>query len=291
MNPIDLTWLSQVKAFCEVGGSAGPSSTTKDDAIIAAQITAFSQWVLTYCSRETLNSVQSFTEVYDGNGSDRIFLRNSPIQSITSVQVGALSLPLSSSFLNGGVFIEQSKRSIGIRRPAAGSSSLSTYYPPGGNQYFAKGLGNIQVVYTAGYPPQTQTQELETIAAQTVPLVYPTWVSDLGVLFYPSLVPMVLVGSNPATGQYSVSNGTYVFAAADNGKQVLVSYTYNAPPADLEFACRRTVGTWYKRRGWIDQSSKELHTENTGGTTRYQSWPLRPEDRITINSYKRYALV
>jgi|SRR5579872_6785025 len=284
MNPIDLTWLSQVKAFAEV-------SSIKDDAIIAAQITAFSQWVLIYCSRETLNSIQTFTEVYDGNGSDRMFLRNSPIQSITSVQVGSVSFPLSTSFLNGGIFIEQSKRSIGIRRPAAGSSSLSTFYPPGGNNYFCKGIGNIQVVYTAGYPAQTQTQELETIAAQTIALQYPTWASDLGVLFYPSLVPLVNVASSPAAGQYSVANGLYVFNSADNAKQVLVSYTYNAPPADLEFACRRTVGVWYKRRGWIDQSSKDLHAENTGGTTRYQNWVMRPEDRMTINSYKRLALV
>jgi hypothetical protein len=283
MNSIDLTWLSQVKAFAEV-------SSAKDDAIIASQITAFSQWVLTYCSRETLNSVQSFTEIYDGNGSDRMFLRNSPIQSVTSLQVGAVSFPLSTSFVNGGIFIEQSKRSIAIRRPAAGSSSLSTFYPPGGNQYFSKGVGNIQAVYTAGYPVQTQTQELDTIVLQTISLQFPTWASDLGVVFYPSLVPLVNVPSAPAAGQYSVSNGIYVFNATDNAKQVLVSYTYNAPPADLEFAVRRTVGIYYKRRAWIDQSSKDIHAENTGGTTHYQNWPMRPEDRITINSYKRLAL-
>jgi hypothetical protein len=285
MNPIDLTWLSQVKAFAEVQGP-------KDDGIISDQITAFSKWVLTYCGKDTLNTVQSFNEIYNGNGSFRLFLRNSPIQSLSLVQVGPTALPLSQGFNQAGVFIEQSGKSIAIRAVGNSGSEISNFYPSLGNGYsFWKGVGNVQVQYTAGYPAQTQTNELETIASQTIPLDFPTWASDISVLFYPSLVALTKVPSAPTTGQYAVSNGIYVFAAGDNAKQVLVSYTYNAPPPDLEFACRRTVGTWYKRRAWLDQKSKSISAQGATGTTSYRDWPLAPEDRITINSYKRYALV
>jgi hypothetical protein len=286
VNAIDLTWLSQVKDFVEVS-----PTNTKDDQIIANQITAFSQWVLTYCSRDTLNSTSTFTEVYDGNGSQRLFLRNSPIQSLTSVQVGPVVEPLSSGFATYGVFIEQSQKSIAFRQGYAGTYT-STFFPGGCSRgSFWKGLGNVQVVYVAGYPAQTQSNELETIASNTITLDYPTWVSNISVVYYPSLTALTLVASAPTVGEYAVSDGLYVFNSGDNGNQVLVSYTYNAPPPDLEFACRRTVGTWYKRRGWLDQSSKSLSAQGATGTTSYRSWPLAPEDRITINSYKRYAVV
>lgn len=54
-----------------------------------------------------------------------------------------------------------------------------------------------------------------------------TWSRDLGVIDANGL-PMTRVASAPATGQYSVSAGTYTFAAADVGKQVFISYAYSA---------------------------------------------------------------
>ena len=46
-------------------------------------------------------------------------------------------------------------------------------------------------------------------------------------------VPMGKVGGSPAAGQYAVAtsgnNGQYTFAAADAGKQVVITYTYSVP--------------------------------------------------------------
>lgn len=54
-----------------------------------------------------------------------------------------------------------------------------------------------------------------------------TFVADLGVQDTSGNV-FTRVASAPTTGQYSVSAGTYTFAAADTGKAVLISYEYSA---------------------------------------------------------------
>ena len=54
-----------------------------------------------------------------------------------------------------------------------------------------------------------------------------TWTADLGVR-NASGVPMTRVATAPATGQYTVAAGVYVFATADVGLQVFISYQYTA---------------------------------------------------------------
>lgn len=53
-----------------------------------------------------------------------------------------------------------------------------------------------------------------------------TWVADSGVVDLTSGLTMTRVASGPTTGQYSVSAGVYLFAAADTGHSVLISYAY-----------------------------------------------------------------
>lgn len=56
-----------------------------------------------------------------------------------------------------------------------------------------------------------------------------TYVTDLGVYFTATGVPLTKVASAPSTGQYSVTSaGVYTFAAADQGLGVKISYTYTA---------------------------------------------------------------
>ena len=54
-----------------------------------------------------------------------------------------------------------------------------------------------------------------------------TWSRDLGVLDSNGRA-MTRVASAPTTGQYTVSAGVYVFAAADVGPTVYISYEYTA---------------------------------------------------------------
>lgn len=55
-----------------------------------------------------------------------------------------------------------------------------------------------------------------------------TWVTDLGVIYKATGLPLTRVASGPAAGQYSVSAGVYTFAAADTTLLVKISYTYTA---------------------------------------------------------------
>lgn len=54
-----------------------------------------------------------------------------------------------------------------------------------------------------------------------------TWTLDLGVR-NANGVPMTRVASTPTTGQYSVANGVYTFAAADTGLTVYINFQYTA---------------------------------------------------------------
>jgi hypothetical protein len=55
-----------------------------------------------------------------------------------------------------------------------------------------------------------------------------TFLTDLGVSYQNSSIELIKVASSPITGQYSVnaSTGAYLFAAADTGLNVLISYAY-----------------------------------------------------------------
>ncbi|MGB6176561.1 MAG: hypothetical protein WBF43_09540 [Methylocella sp.] len=53
-----------------------------------------------------------------------------------------------------------------------------------------------------------------------------TWVDDAGVLYATTGLPLTLVASSPAAGQYSVAAGVYTFNTSDAGKAVLINYTY-----------------------------------------------------------------
>lgn len=53
-----------------------------------------------------------------------------------------------------------------------------------------------------------------------------TWVEDMGVRDAATGAPLARVSSAPTAGEYSVSSGTYTFASADAGSNVIISYIY-----------------------------------------------------------------
>lgn len=55
-----------------------------------------------------------------------------------------------------------------------------------------------------------------------------TFLNDLGVHLLSDGTPLTKVASGPTTGQYSFAAGVYTFAAADEGINVLIDYTYSA---------------------------------------------------------------
>lgn len=289
-NAIDLTMLAAVKNRAEV-------KSTTDDNEIAAAITGFSQWLLNRSGKSTLNSVASLDEVYDGNGNSRIFLRSSPILTLGTVTINGVAVPLSPSWNQWGAYVEQSKKSIGLR---GGIGNFSTFpYPTsllspwarGKGPVFIIGQGNVEIVYTAGYDPVSIVNEIDVITSQTIQLQQAVWVSDDGVKRYPSLTPMTLVASAPDPGEYAVSAGLYTFNVADEGLQVAVSYVGNQAPYDLEYAVRCVVAINYKRKGWQDQESRSTSMQGSSATTRYRNWDWPPEYESVFDYYCRQTFI
>lgn len=61
-----------------------------------------------------------------------------------------------------------------------------------------------------------------------------TWAFDLGVR-NSNGIPMTRVASGPTTGQYSVTAGAYLFAAADVGQLMFISYQYTATSTSAKY--------------------------------------------------------
>jgi hypothetical protein len=66
------------------------------------------------------------------------------------------------------------------------------------------------------------------VTTYTVDATQSTWSEDAGVYDYTAQKWMSQVASAPATGQYSVANGTYTFAAADASHLVGLYYKYTS---------------------------------------------------------------
>lgn len=78
---------------------------------------------------------------------------------------------------------------------------------------------------------QTQFGEITSVPAVS-PFTYSSafhsnFVVDQGVVYASTGLPMRVVASAPAVGQYSVVSGVYTFSSADAGAAILVSYSYS----------------------------------------------------------------
>jgi hypothetical protein len=142
-NVNDLVQLDDVKNWLGIN-----LNNTDNDGIIQLLISGFTKYVSNRTGIASFTQVNTYNEVYNGNGANRIFLKNYPIQSVISIQVGAYAVPQSTGLLYPGWFIEQDQKSIAIRY--AGDGFYMTPYSifP---QNFMRGTGNVQVNYTAGY--------------------------------------------------------------------------------------------------------------------------------------------
>jgi hypothetical protein len=176
-NPIDLTTLTAVKKWATVAAAG-------DDQEIQDCITAFSSWVLTRTGRGPQDgsipsaspfvTPVSYTENYDGNGSDKMFLRNSPIQSVTTLTINGVVIPLSAAWNQTGYVITGDKKAIALRNGNGGGNAPSfTTTTFGGwmlGRYFIRGIQNVNVVYSAGYAGVPF--DLEMCARKVVALNY-----------------------------------------------------------------------------------------------------------------------
>lgn len=177
-NAIDLTTLAAVKAWLSL-------TSTTDDQVVQDCITAASlYWLhatglgpqdLTNPTASPLNSVVPYSEVYDGSGSNRLFLRNRPIVAVSSLSIGAIAIQASSGVNVPGYVIDGTRKSISLRGgfgpPVSGQLLRVGFANLRGND---RGFGNdvqgVAVAYTAGY--SATPFDVEMACRQQVALNY-----------------------------------------------------------------------------------------------------------------------
>jgi hypothetical protein len=238
-----------------------------------------------------------YVETYNGNGNAEIYLRNFPINTISSVTVSGQAIQASTGAGSAGYGIGNSGRSIVVLTGAGNAPDTFYTYPYGVGGWprygFPRGLSNIQVSYNAGFATQTLV-DLDTIPTTGTPIVQvqslltgAAWLADEGVTYFVGGGALTPSLTAPAVGQYYVQgNGFYLFNAGDAGKQVVISYTAAGTPSDIIQTVNQMVALNYKRRNWIGQRSVAMKDV---GSTSY-TLLLDPEILRVVNYYKRRSV-
>lgn len=176
-SALNLTTLDAVKAYL----SMTSSNSNVADLPLSQLITSISLLALHITGRGPSNgsiptqspfvTPVSYDEFYDGNGNQRQFTRNWPITAVTAVYVNGTPVPVSPSVTQPGYVIDGSGKSIVIRTLSyAGPAYRNVYALIGGNYFFAKGIQNIEIVYTAGFT--SVPYDLSLAVMQTVAQTY-----------------------------------------------------------------------------------------------------------------------
>lgn len=124
MAASDLTSLANVKEFLNI-------ANTEDDELLSRLITECSGAASNYINRTILS--QSYTEKYDGNDSDVLMVRQTPVTAVTSLANNGIPIQLSSDGVTKFGFTFDDNCIIMVKG------------------VFPRGRRNIVVAYTAGY--------------------------------------------------------------------------------------------------------------------------------------------
>jgi hypothetical protein len=111
----------------------------------------------------------TYSEVYDGSGSRRQFLRNSPIQSVTSLQIGWYTVPQSLGWGQQGWVIDGSRKSISLRGGSTANASAN-FLQAGSAGRFVQDIQNVAVTYSAGY--LSLPDDILEVAIKQISLAY-----------------------------------------------------------------------------------------------------------------------
>lgn len=156
-NAIDLTTLADLKARFNI-------TSASNDALLGYLITSASlqamheagvgpmDWSIP--AKSPFVEPVTFHEFYDGNGSVRMFLRNRPIQSVTTLLINNVGISQSTSFGAPGFVIDGDGKSLALRGGGAGQGgpfTLTGWPGASAGGAFVKGIQNIEIVYSAGF--------------------------------------------------------------------------------------------------------------------------------------------
>lgn len=150
-NAADLTTVAQVQEQ-QLDIASG------DLDLVQALITALSRHILFRTSRRILNGVGSYTDLYDGSGGDKQFVKDYPIISVSAVLVWNVAVPASSDGVSAGYIFDD--YSV-ILLPGTTMGTPAFWAAPG---RWPKGRRNISISYQAGFNSNTNPPSDSTFA-------------------------------------------------------------------------------------------------------------------------------
>lgn len=231
-----LATIAQVKAWTGI-------KVDTDDSLLQRLVDSASSFIYSYLSLDTFAKSQ-YDEMYDGTGEAFMVLRQQPAIEVLAVAIHGSPLQAAtgdgktSPFTNGYRLFRQNLTLFGNLFPYCRSS--------------------VYVSYTAGYWVHNEPGIVPNADHKVT--VQHTWLADEGVTLADG-TPLTKVASAPAALQYSVTDGVYLFNAAQDYANVLISYSY--VPADINQAVIELCSERYKYRDRIGHSSKSLGGQET----------------------------
>jgi hypothetical protein len=289
--PDVLTTLALVKGWLRI-----PPSNTGDDLNLQALVNAVNTDFLSQISRQSILA-KPYTEIRDGNGKDRMVLRQYPVQAVSLVQVGpyvllpynpfAASQTLYTGFLiNSSAFV-----SVGGYTSDEHCVSLQGYL-------FQRGRQNVKFGYVGGYVAQGSATQNVPVSPYQVQVSGPAsgippsapFVGDQGVTYAngTALTPLTTPGT-PGVGQYAVSStGLYTFAAGDSGQSVTINFIYQAAPADVTQACTEWAAFRYQAK---DRGNKRSIVTETHLQTTFDTRAMPDTVKDVIEQYMRRGMM
>lgn len=253
------------------------------DAVLSGLVVRVSRMIQGALNRPLLVP-RAYTEQYDGTGTRQLVLPHYPLISLSSLVVSGVTIPISPQPSSSGSVTV----AFGYRfQPWNG-------LPPGNpavlelvGTSFISGRQNVVATYTAGYQVSNEAGIIPTPSGPytLTPLApYGSWATDQGVTFASTgtaLTPQP-VGSTLATGQYippdptlATPRLTYTFAAADNGKGVLLNYGFI--PADVEQVALELIAERASYRNRVQIRSQSLAGQESlayGGDEGLSKWAI-----------------
>ncbi len=127
------------------------TQTTTDDGLLQSIISSVSLYWLKRTGYQSLNTATAYNEWYDGSGTQRLFLRNTPIVSVQSLVVNGQTIMASVNHQGAGYVIDQGEKALVLLRGVSSTFdtnvlSFGIWLP-----YFTKGIQTVNVQYTAGF--------------------------------------------------------------------------------------------------------------------------------------------
>ena len=276
MPNLNLTNLPNLKSWL-LSPAAGTPFTTNDDATLNRLISASSTQIMQYLARQTIFKNTVTNDVYTGNVNNSMLIQQWPVITLNSLYINNVLIPQAANNTTSG-WLLQPWDGFSSGRPQQlslngysflpGSCYGEAYYGGGSpyNSGFTRNSGgysgaqNVVLNYVVGYCVQGEATTIPATPFQYTALQQQgTWGQDDGHTI--AGVAGVPVASAPTTGQYSVVNGLYTFAAADVGKSVVLNYSY--VPFALEQCCIGLAAEFYKYKPRIGQKSQSVGGSET----------------------------